>query len=89
MTPYAEKTKSGDVVWRVAYYVEGRRVRQTFDSKTQAEDWARINRGIGIREGRKFQQLWLSITPKEQHDKRKDSKLNYKEIITSTTTASA
>ncbi len=68
MTPYAEKTKSGDVVWRVAYYVEGRRVRQTFDSKTQAEDWARINRGIGIREGRKFQQLWLSITPKEQHE---------------------
>ena len=68
MTPYQEKTISGDMVWRVAYYVNGRRVRRTFESKTHAEDWARIHRGIGDREGRKFLQLWLSITPKEQHE---------------------
>jgi len=68
MTPYQEKIKGGDIVWRVAYYVNGRRVRRTFESKTHAEDWARIHRGIGDREGRKFQRLWLTISPKEQHE---------------------
>ncbi|HEX4139887.1 MAG TPA: hypothetical protein VHY09_06030, partial [Candidatus Methylacidiphilales bacterium] len=68
MKPYQERRKDGEVVWRVAYWVNGRRVRRTFKTQKMAVDWATTHRGIGFREGRKFLGLLLTMTPKEQHE---------------------
>lgn len=68
MTPYSERTKAGKLVWRIAYYVAGRRVRKSFRSLESAERWMRKHRNTADLEGRRFANQWLRITNKEKHE---------------------
>jgi hypothetical protein len=68
MTPTAEKTKYGKIVWRVNYTVANRRVRKSFRSRESARAWIEENSDIATTEGRIFWQAWRGITAAERHE---------------------
>jgi hypothetical protein len=68
MKAYREKDSRGRPIWRVKYSVARRRVRKTFHSLEDANEWIVNNRTIAIDEGRIFWETWNGIEPKERHE---------------------
>jgi len=68
MKPCSEKNKAGKKIWRVSYHIQGRRFRRTFRTHKDAALWAQVNRGVGYREGKEFQRMWLTISDEERRE---------------------